>query len=221
MGYVPHWRATFKGSFRASGAGEGYEQWNTSIAFNYGLNQFAGVGQEKAEDLRDDFIALMAAMPGFFASNTYLDEVRLDSIGADGKIDQDAVFAPVAGGGQAGGAPAVLPPSCAVVLTLDTKTRGRSRFGRMYLPLLATPVTDAGVMSESNAQFILGACRTFVNNVSNSPGLDAGFGAAVASGVGSGSLDPIQEIRIGRVIDTMRSRRRSMDESYVTGTVTV
>lgn len=221
MTYLPHWRATFKGEFKTSTTAEGYEQWNTSLAFNFGLNQFAGVAQEKAEDLRDDFAALMDSLPGFFAANTYFTEVRLDSVGSNGKIDQDAVFAVVGGSGKAGGAGVTLPPSCAVALTLDTKVRGRSRFGRMYLPLCAVPLNITGGMSEGDAQFILGNCKTFIQNASNSPGVDAGFGAAVASGVGAGSLAPIQEIRIGRVIDTMRSRRRSMDESYVTATVSV
>lgn len=219
MAYIPHYRATFKGDFRSAPTAEPFEQWNFSIALKSGGSLSTSSMQDKANDLADDLNGLRTAMVSSWASNTFVSEVRLDSVGADGKITRDPVFAQVGTNGVAGGGTPKLPPSCAVVITLDTRVRGRSRFGRFYLPLLGIQANADGVMPSTDQTNILNAAQTFVNNVSNAPGSDDGFGVVVASGVGEGSLNEVQAIRVGRVIDTMRSRRRSMDEAYMVATI--
>lgn len=210
-----HYRATFKGVFRATPGGEPYEQWNTSVALSAGGDLSTASRQQIADDLRDDFAAWCTTTESNFAGNTYFTEVRLDHVGDNGRIDTDAVFSQVSGAGATySSGQAFLPPSCAVVLTLDTGGRGRSRFGRMYLPLLKVRVGDDGCMPQITQDEILGSCRTLLTNISNLPGIDAGAGVVVASGAGAGALKPVQSIRVGRVVDTMRSRRRSMEESY-------
>lgn len=218
MAYLPHLRATFKGEFRASPTAEAYEQWNTSVALRYGGSLSTASGQERANDLRADWIKFWESMSLYVSTNTFLTEVRLDQVGADGKIVADPIFAqgPTYGGG---GMVPKQPPSCAVVLTLDTLTRGRSRFGRMFLPITSVPLGTDGAMSASDQGSILTACKTFIQDVSNAPGIDAGSEVVVASGVGGGSLNTVRSVRVGRVIDTMRSRRRSMDESYKSASV--
>lgn len=222
MAYQPHLRATFKGSFRSSASAEPYEYWNTSMALsNPGVTDTAAL-QAIANDLRQDFAAFMTgSVSGFFGPNTYLDEVRLDSVGANGRITRDAVFARVEGNPVKGGGMQTLPPQCALVLTLDTGTRGRSRFGRMFLPCVAIVMKPDGLMEKLAADQFLAAAKTFVENAGNLPGFDGDFGVVVASGVGEGSLNRVQSIRVGRAVDTMRSRRRSLDEAYVTATVSV
>lgn len=210
-----HFRATFKGEFKSSATGEPYEQWNTSLALSPGGQVSTASMQEIADDLRDDFAAWCSTTESGFSGNTFFTEVRLDHVGDNGRIDQDAVFAQVGGGGATySPGQVLLPPSSAVVLTLDTGGRGRSRFGRMYLPLCKVSLTQEGVMGEFQQTEILNSCATLLRNLGNLPGLDGGAGLVVASGAGGGSLKPVQSIRVGRVVDTMRSRRRSMDESY-------
>lgn len=222
MTYLPHWRATFKGGFRAGSSGEGYEEWNTSIAINAGLvRNWQDGAQDVVDDLCADFQTLLVDLESYVASNTYFHEVRLDSIAPSGKTDQDAVFAKPAIENWAGQGLPVLPPQCAVVLTLDTKVRGRSRFGRMYLPLLGVTVSGDGLMGVPLATTIATAGAKFINNVGNTPGVDLDFAPVVASGVGSGSLHEVQQIRVGRAVDTMRSRRRNLDEGYVIRDVSV
>lgn len=219
MPYLPHLRATFKGEFKDFASAEPYERWNTSLAFKYGGSMATASLQGLADDLRADFSKMVGALLSTWTSNTYFTEVRLDSIGVDGKITRDAVFSLVDNGGSTTQYTPVLPPSCAVVATLDTKIRGRSRFGRMYLPILGTRCTAEGVISTSDQQQILNGFKTFVQDASNAPGVDDGFAAVVASGIGGGSLNEVQEVRIGRAVDTMRSRRRSLDESYLRASV--
>lgn len=210
-----HYRATFKGEFKSSATGEPFELWNTSIALRPGGSVSTASMQQIADDLRDDFAAWCSTTESGFAGNTWFTEVRLDHVGENGRIDQDAVFSPVSGGGATySPGSAYLPPSCAVVLTLDTGGRGRSRFGRMYLPLLKVLMTNEGTIGEGQQLEILNSCATLLRNMSNLPGIDGGAGIVVASNAGGGALKDVQSIRVGRVVDTMRSRRRSMDESY-------
>lgn len=219
MAYVPHYRATFKGVFAVSATAEPYEQWNTSVALRGGGGYSTASAQAIANDLREDWKAFRMALGTTMGQSAMLTEVRLDHVGANGKIDQDPVFAPAGGSDFRGLGNSVLPPSCAVVLTLDTGQRGRSRFGRMYLPLLGCPTGNDGYMTAADQNTILTASTAFITNVGNAPGLDDDFAVAVASGVGEGSLNTVRTIRVGRVIDTMRSRRRSLDEQYKVATI--
>lgn len=220
MATIPHWRATFKGSFRVSANAEPFEYWNTSVALDSGGALTTASAQSIANDLAADFVAFIQTPSAYFSVNTFFDEVRLDHVGSNGRIDQDAVFGRPAGNTPVGGkSQAILPPSCALVLTLDTGRRGRSRFGRMYLPILSTGMGNDGRIPANQQTEILAAARTFIKNVSNAPGIDGSFGVAVSSKAGAGSVVPVQAIRLGRVVDTMRSRRRSLDESYAVATL--
>lgn len=222
MTYLPHWRATFKGGFRAGSSGEGYEEWNTSLAINPGLvRNWQDGAQAVVDDLCEDFQTLLVDLESRVSSSTYFHEVRLDSIAASGRTDQEAVFAKPPIENWAGQGLPVMPPQCAVVLTLDTKTRGRSRFGRMYLPLLGVTVGADGLMGAGLATTIATAGAKFITNVGNTPGVDLNFAPVVASGVGTGSLNEIRSIRVGRAVDTMRSRRRNLDEGYIVQDVSV
>lgn len=222
MTYLPHWRATFRGGFRTATTGDFYEQWNTSIAINPGtIRDWGTDAEDVANDLWDDFAVLVTNLGMYWTQNTVFRDVRLDAIGVDGRITQDAVFSDSGRPDVYGEGLPVLPPQCATVLTLDTKVRGRSRFGRMFLPLLGQTVGADGVTPGPRAQAVLDDCLTFINSVGNTPGVDLNFAPVVASGVGSGSLHEVKEIRVGRAIDTMRSRRRSLDEDYLVAAVTV
>lgn len=222
MTYLPHWRVTFKGGFRAGNSGEGYEEWNTSLALKPGLIRDWGTdAQDVVQDLCNDFMTLLVDLEPLVSASTYFHEVRMDAIGPNGKTTQDAVFARPPIENWAGQGLPVLPPQCAVVLTLDTKVRGRSRFGRMYLPLLGCTVSSDGLMGVPLATRIATAGQKFINNAGNTPNVDLDFAPVVASGVGNGSLHEIRSVRVGRAIDTMRSRRRNLDEGYVTLDVSV
>lgn len=220
MTYLPHHRITFKGEFKTGSLAEPYETWNTSLAFRGGDGILAADKQEIVNDAAADWATFASTTGGpSWSAQTYLTEVRLDTIGPNGRITEDAVLAdanlPYGGSGSG----TVLPPQCAVVLTLDTGMRGRSRFGRMYLPLLSVPVGEDGRMTEGAQTLILAGARQLIENLSNAPGIDSAWEACVASNVGSGSLHRVSSVRIGRVIDTMRSRRRSMAEDYKSASV--
>lgn len=220
MAYLPHHRVTFKGEFKTSLLAEPYETWNTSLAFRGGEGLLAADRQSLVNDLAADFKTFLQANASTgMSTSTYFTECRLDAIGTDGKITQDAVLAneTVGWGGNGGGV--LVPPQCALVLTLDTGVRGRSRFGRMYLPFQALTLGLDGRITEASQQNILTTAATFINNASNAVGIDLGWEACVASNVGSGSLNRVQAVRVGRVVDTMRSRRRSMDEAYKSASV--
>lgn len=222
MTYVPHWRATFKGGFYASGSNIPYEEWNTSLAFRPGtVREWIGGSEAAVEDLATDFKDFFVALGPAISASTRLDEVRLDSIASNGKIDQKPRLVDLRPQGISGGGLMVLPPQCAVVLTLDTEVRGRSRFGRMYLPLLGVTVGDGGIMGQAQAASLADKAAAFMTAAGNAPNVDLDWAPVVASGVGSGTLNEVKSVRIGRAIDTMRSRRRDLAERYESRDVTV
>jgi len=118
----------------------------------------------------------------------------------------------------------MLPPQCAaVVSTWSGNTFGRANRGRCYLPapsswLASALVTDPRP-SVTQTNYLRDAFRTWLGQVAgeiSTVGLPT-F-PAIMSSLGTGTTNPIIRVSAGRVIDTMRSRRSSLDEAYVWAT---
>jgi hypothetical protein len=159
-----------------------------------------------------------------FTSSVTLTAIKLNRINAAGHYqDQDAMTheypAPIAG--TASGA---FPAQLAVAATLRTaRSRGRGARGRFYLPQVA-PVGvmgAGGTMSAGNALSIAeGAAKLIVelNNTyfARNLGLGVLMRVGVASNVGTGVFEEALSVDVGRVVDTIRSRRSSLPEDYQT-----
>lgn len=141
--------------------------------------------------------------------------IKLNRIGTDGKYmdpeTREHVYpTPIAGSG-AGTSPA----QCSVVSTLATaRPRGRASKGRMYLPPcghMSTLGTD-GRLSTANAAACAASTKGFIDRVNSHYLLMGAVG--VASDAGAGAFEHVTEVRVGRVVDTVRSRRASLLEDY-------
>lgn len=175
----------------------------------------AFVDNQSVEQDRCD--ALAAAVSTWWAgnngigNNAVLDTVKWNLIGVDGRYVNDYTTAtflttPV----PAGGAASPHPNQIALVATLTTNaTRGLASRGRMFMP---APVAQPGADGRITAAEAL----TVANGVKNLlVAIDAveGIGIPViASNVGAGQERFIRGVEVGRVLDTMRSRRTSLDE---------
>lgn len=98
------------------------------------------------------------------------------------------------------------------VSTRTLLSRGRSHAGRFYPPTgNITPDPVSGLVDST----VIGAMATsafaLITDVNTVLGADGSV--VVFSKVGQ-LVEPVNGVRVGRVIDTMRSRRRSLNEDY-------
>lgn len=102
-------------------------------------------------------------------------------------------------------------PQIALVLSLRTaRSRGYASNGRMYLPSAHPIVAGDGLISAANASNSAAGGAAFIGAVN-----DVGLGvASVMSTVGTGRVEAITGVRVGRVMDTQRRRRNQLPESY-------
>jgi len=215
MPYAEHVRMTAIGAF-GSGLAE-YEQfaWTLSLAPS-SLGGFSSAG---ARELMDDTAADVGAfhasgisLPG----SVRLKEVKFALIGPDGTYVEDAYIVPQPRSGS-GQEAAQFPPQVALAISLQTERRGASGRGRFYIPAPLTTVSNTtGQMGTPQQENVLAAAVTMINAVNNAPNLDVNgprFQVVVASS--KGFLSPVTAVRVGKALDTIRSRRRSIPEAYL------
>jgi hypothetical protein len=102
----------------------------------------------------------------------------------------------------------------ALAVSLNTNRRGASGRGRFYLPCPHLALGNDGLITANDATSMRGSLQTLLNllnNVSTTPQGDA-YQLVVASS--KGFLSGVTHFRLGRAFDTMRSRRRSLPETY-------
>lgn len=114
--------------------------------------------------------------------------------------------------------PVVYPNQIALVTSYETGvTRGLAHEGRTYWPTGA-PLAADGRISIGDAGQVAGAVSQLLADWANWPGIDFnGYGPCVMSPLRGGASRYISRVRVGRVLDTQRRRRRSQVESYVQG----
>jgi hypothetical protein len=114
------------------------------------------------------------------------------------------------------------PPQVALVVTTVAPNRGPARFGRFYLPMPGFTLEADSRLSAANRDLLLTEVRDYLIGVRDgltipmAPDLaDAPVANVSARGNdGAGTLQRVSEIRIGRVLDTQRRRRRALAEDY-------
>lgn len=145
-----------------------------------------------------------------------LSSVKLNRIGADGKYmdaeTKEHVFpTPIVGPTSVS-----IAPQLTLAATLrGSNERARAGRGRMYLPpsTAITGLNSDGRVLVNDAlahvkgfHFLLG----MLNDVYTSAGV--GAVAGIASKTGTGAFQAVVQSSVGRVIDTIRSRRNKLDE---------
>jgi hypothetical protein len=156
--------------------------------------------------------------------------IKLNRINTDGHY-QDGVSnthiypSPVAGGGTSTGA---APQLSAVVSLRTLYDRGLANRGRMFLPPVTgftAPASGTLLVATTDAVRVASSVSSLINNV------NAAFAAwgsgdltghvAIMSNSGAGQARLVNRVLVGRVIDTMRSRRAQVAEDYQASTIAV
>ncbi len=201
MPYAAHTRLTFSGIFGTVTAP--IEGW----AFRLNM------GPMTLQAADDQLVAAEAAWTTHLAprinSIARLQEVKLASIGVDGRYTANPFIraTDVAGTSTANNG---WPLQIAAVVSLVTARRGSSGRGRFYVPAPATGTEFASrLFSNTGAQELSASAAAFISALNGIAGLSD---VVVASSKGVNSV--VTGVRVGRVPDTIRSRRRSLSEDY-------
>lgn len=153
-----------------------------------------------------------------------LTSIKLNRINAAGRYQDDPVEhtypSAIPGGGSVGGIPAQLT----IAATLrGPDDRARAGRGRMYFPpslYCQSGIGADGRLTVSNAdQYADGVVFLLagINDSYLSQGVVAVAG--IASKAGAGAFQACSSVTIGRVVDTIRSRRNKQLEDFVTQTM--
>jgi len=191
------------------------ETASCTLNFNPGIALTTGVGrQTMVDDCFDDWSAYVLDANARVSQHVRLEYCKLWRINAAGHAEDDTVIsagAPVRGVTTAG----KHPWQCSLAMTLEAGTRGKGRFGRIYLPPQCYDMDDNGTVFDAQFNAIFNRTKTLLLNLSDKPTIDAGWGLVVAGQTGvAGTLREVERIKLGQVVDTQRRRRRSLPEAY-------
>jgi hypothetical protein len=163
----------------------------------------------------------LATNPGnglTISANAVLTSVKVNRIGPDGRyVDPDTreyILAPALPGGGSSG---MIPQTSLVVTLRGANERGLAGKGRMYFPpsaAAAPPLATDGRTTPALALQHAYGVRTLMYQL-NDAYLATGFAAVagIASKSGAGAFQGLSKISVGRVVDTMRSRRNKQLEA--------
>jgi hypothetical protein len=218
------YRIVFGGSIYA-------EKWNTS------LNYFPTIHKPADASI---LATLASATQAFFVANgsptglgvissASLDFIKVNRINTSGHYadpnPQTHLYpTPAVGTGTVN----KVAPQLAVVASLLTDfQRGLANKGRMFLPPVAgyDLLGADGRASAAAAIRVASSVASYINQVNAAftawgGGGDVGH-VAVISDKGAGAFHFVTKVAVGRVIDTMRSRRSSLPEDYQLSTTTI
>lgn len=158
--------------------------------------------------------AYNAAWPPEMPSDVILTQTRvalLDGLGktkvrADGSYRQGIDLQPISGGKALN----YMPLQAALVVSLTTGRAGPSGKGRFFLPWPGfNPNTQDKRLSTTDTVTLMNAARAFIVAVN-------AISLPVVVASSKGYLTDVTGLRVGRVPDTLRSRRRDALEAYET-----
>lgn len=196
----------------------GADIWSNGI--NFGLQNadleitkadLEGVAQRVSSDIAVWFRSVNAQI----SNRAQLEWVKVAVIGKDGKYELDAdVFdleTPASGASTV-----VNYPQLTLALTMETmKRRSPGRFARIFPPLNAPVIGTNGRVAQSNAINQRDAFASLLKEMTDQ--LRVLLPGVVSPIVASEKTDqhyPILTVKVGDVVDTQRSRRNAIKETY-------
>ena len=191
------------------------EQFSWSLSFIQGIG-----GTEPAPDeVPPAVVSAITSFwrwPSLISKFANITSIKLNEIGLDGRYLNPETVVEEIEGGLVGVADSVIyPPQVALVVSLDTAIRrGRAHGGRFYLPLPGPTLVSAGTLSAADQLSYATQATSLIEQLNDAM---QPWQVGVVSDIGPGAQQRVTHVRVGRVLDTMRSRRRSLDEAYIQG----
>lgn len=144
-----------------------------------------------------------------------LNAVKLNMIGTDGRYVNPSETVEHVYETPVGAAGTIqLPPQCATAVSLLTGARrGLAHRGRFYVPRLGRTAGPDGRLTTTEQSALLTAAAAMVDSLNDALGPD--FHCVVVSDRRTGAQRRVDSLAVGRVVDTIRSRRRGLEEDYL------
>lgn len=215
MAVPTHFRFVVRGSFIGA-----EETWSTSCHFSRDNPAEPDAG---LDDINEGNVT--SAVAAYFGTSEHLASTQVDDwrfyvIGTDGHMEGNGPLLHEFEDNEVKGTGTSYkyPNQVALVATLVATNRGPARFGRMYLPPPNKGLDTTGRLSAADAGFLADSVGAFLKAVADSIDMElttSSEGLNISPGPpGSsvGTRQTIDHIEVGRVLDTMRSRRRSLIE---------
>jgi hypothetical protein len=214
---APHLAVSFNGVFGTPTAVE--EVWS------FGLKCAHPAGDQDQDALNGIATACKAAFSAsvkdFLTNVCVLTETRVARVDGNGHWERNADgsykvgrdIGPVAGSNPPG---IRYPLQTALVVSLTTHRPGSSGRGRIYLPYQGWALDNRWLIDAETTQRALNVGKALVNGVSAAAGaVQIVSGGALVSGTRTAPfMTPVTGVRVGHVVDTMRSRRNRQVEAY-------
>lgn len=197
--------------------------WTIVSTFNLGLG---GGGIFSVDDWLNDQLA--PAVTTFFGATHISSKVRLDSIKvspitAAGLVGEGRTALLTWTGSNPTGPTTgnMMPLETAVAVSWQTPQIGRRGRGRVYLPAHGVSSCDAdGMILDGVCQDDRDAAIAWLQDSAVTSGIiTQQWAIPIVTGDPWTAYGEILEVRVGHVWDAQRRRRRSLQEAYVTGTV--
>lgn len=159
---------------------------------------------------------LLTALKAYQASDfkwTSVKQAPIDSLGHTiGTASTYTFTSPLAGASAS-----QLPAQCAIAISSRANIVGRGGRGRFYLPAVAqTGMTADGQLGSTAMNALTAAFKVFIDSMQGVVGgFDLMNAIYVVTSAGRDRAVRPAEVRCGSLIDTIRSRRAQVDESYV------
>lgn len=165
-------------------------------------------------DVAEDVWTLLNAIKTYQSSGYRWTHVKIAAIDATGHtVGTAATYTfttPLAGG-----VASMLPPQLAFAVSVRANILGRSGRGRVYIPALAQTVLQTdGTIGNGSRDAFAGAMVSFVNNVQNLGGWSTYLPILMVTSPGKATGVRPVEVRVGNRLDTIKSRRQQVDETY-------
>ena len=221
--YPKHWLFSFGGTLLG-----GEEIWQNNIRFADGTAGGIDIVDEDAtlerfmDALSTAFVRSTSPFLGYSVGTRLLwgkfNQIQSDGTYEDGERTH-VLDLPGVGVGATSGAASNVPQLALAVSWTTGKTRGLAHGGRIFIPMPGVAVNLSGQLDTSVTTGIATAWANLISEWNNEPGIDTGtLVASVVSGVDSqgrsGGVNAITGVRVGSVLDTMRSRRNALNEVY-------
>lgn len=211
-----HFKFVFRGEFVGTP-----EIWSFGVKFNRHVEgqADANIGDVNDGPITTAFDTFMAGGAEGFGTWARATDWRLYQIGTDGRMEGNPLFVDCTGLGIQGGAAPVYPPQIALVVTTVGDDRGPARFGRFYLPAPTATFAADGRLTVQKATDYATHVTTFLKAISAAIDLPLTVGSSSGVNIsdrGGGVKQEIDHVEVGRVLDTLRSRRNHLlEERYV------
>jgi hypothetical protein len=225
--FPTHYRAVIEGGF-FDASGNQVETWSTS--YRVGVSSIGTTDSIDVDDYIDNELTTFATslfQTLRFNSQVKVTKLSCNRIGPDGRYADPSAshFKELTGTAriEGQGSSQLLPIQTSLVVTLRSdKARGPASHGRMYLPvpqafvggdwLLQQTFVDSVITDIANAFRAADGTGSAVTGAYS-------FFPALVSPAGTGHLEKVTKVGVGRVLDTMRSRRRSIPERHQMATL--